>query len=90
MTTSLPLSPESSALARSPLLSLDDALARLLAAVQPLPAAEAESLSTFDALGRVLAADVHAQLDVPPLDNTAMDGYALRSADVPATGMLLR
>jgi len=89
MTTSLPLSPESSALARSPLLSLDDALARLLAAVQPLPAAEAESLSTFDALGRVLAADVHSRLDVPPLDNTAMDGYALRSADVPAAGMLL-
>ncbi|NKI96125.1 gephyrin-like molybdotransferase Glp [Rhizobacter sp. SG703] len=89
MTTSLPLSPERPAPARSPLLSLDDALARLLAAVQPLPAAEAESLSTFDALGRVLAADVHAQLDVPPLDNTAMDGYALRSADVPAAGALL-
>jgi molybdopterin molybdotransferase len=71
------------------LLSLDDALARLLAAVQPLPAAEAESLSTFDALGRVLATDVHSRLDVPPLDNTAMDGYALRSADVPAAGTLL-
>src|SRR3954471_15813707 len=84
MTTSLPPSPE-----RSPLLSLDDALARLLAAVQPLPDAEAESLSTFDALGRVLAADVHSRLDVPPLDNTAMDGYALRSADVPAAGTLL-
>jgi molybdopterin molybdotransferase len=84
MTTSLPPSPE-----RSPLLSLDDALARLLAAVQPLPAAEAETLSTFDALGRVLATDVHSRLDVPPLDNTAMDGYALRSADVPAAGALL-
>ena len=90
MTTSLPPSPERSPSAgRPPLLSLDDALARLLATVQPLPAAEAETLSTFDALGRVLAADVHSRLDVPPLDNTAMDGYALRSADVPAAGTLL-
>ncbi|SHM86132.1 gephyrin-like molybdotransferase Glp [Rhizobacter sp. OV335] len=90
MTTSLPPSPDRSPSAvRSPLLSLDDALARLLAAVQPLPADQAETLSTFDALGRVLAADVHSRLDVPPLDNTAMDGYALRSADVPTAGTLL-
>ncbi|WP_457333975.1 molybdopterin molybdotransferase MoeA [Rhizobacter sp. P5_C2] len=90
MTTSLPPSPDRSpSAARSPLLSLDDALARLLAAVQPLPADQAETLSTFDALGRVLAADVHSRLDVPPLDNTAMDGYALRSADVPSAGTLL-
>lgn len=86
MTTSSPPSPDRS---RAPLLSLDEALARLLAAVQPLPAGEAETLSTFDALGRVLAADVRSQLDVPPLANTAMDGYALRSADVPAAGTLL-
>ena len=59
MTTSLPPSPDRSPSAvRSPLLSLDEALARLLAAVQPLPADQAETLSTFDALGRVLAADV--------------------------------
>jgi len=90
MTTSLPPSSDRSpSAARSPLLSLDDALARLLAAVQPLPADQAETLSTFDALGRVLAADVHSRLDVPPLDNTAMDGYALRIADVPTAGTLL-
>ena len=90
MTTSLPPSPERSPSAvRSPLLSLDEALARLLAAVHPLPADQAETLSTFDALGRVLAADVRSRLDVPPLDNTAMDGYALRSADVPTAGTLL-
>ena len=61
----------------------------MLAAVAPLPATESESLSTFDALGRVLAADVHSVLDVPPTDNTSMDGYALRCADVPAAGTVL-
>ncbi|WP_077033689.1 gephyrin-like molybdotransferase Glp [Pelomonas sp. KK5] len=71
---------------RKPLLSLDDALAALLAAVGPL--GRGESVSTFDALGRVLAADVVSQLDVPPADNTAMDGYALRAADV-APGRVL-
>ena len=45
--------------------------------------------STFDALGRVLAADVVSLLDVPPADNTSMDGYALRAADVPAAGTVL-
>ena len=68
--------------ARKPLLSLDEALARLLSAVQPL--GETETLSTFDALGRVLATEVRSQLDVPPHDNSAMDGYALRLADLPA------
>ena len=67
---------------RPPLQSLDDALARLLAAVSPLGVTE--DVSTFDALGRVLAADVASLIDVPPADNTAMDGYALRAADVAA------
>ena len=69
------------------LLSLDEALARLLAVVQPLGAVE--TVSTFDALGRVLAADVASLLDVPPADNTSMDGYALRAADVSAAGTVL-
>ncbi len=69
------------------LLSLDEALARLLAVVQPLGATE--MVSTFDALGRVLAADVASLLDVPPADNTSMDGYALRAADAPAAGTVL-
>jgi molybdopterin molybdotransferase len=38
------------------------------------------------ALGRVLAADVQAPFDVPPADNSAVDGYAVGSADVPTTG----
>jgi molybdopterin molybdotransferase len=69
------------------MLTLDDALGRLLGAVAPL--ADIETLSTFDALGRVLRQDVRSALDVPPQDNTSMDGYALRSADVPAAGALL-
>ena len=74
---------------RPALLPLDDALERLLAAVSPLPASEAHAISTFDALGRVLARDVIAQVDVPPADNSAMDGYAVRCTDVPAAGAVL-
>jgi molybdopterin molybdotransferase len=62
------------------MLSLPEALARLRAATTPL--AETEAVSTFDALGRVLAADVASTLDVPPHDNSSMDGYALRVADL--------
>lgn len=72
-----------------PLLSLDDALARLVAAAREHALHGTEVVSTFDALGRVLAADVLSGLDVPPADNTSMDGYALRAADVPAAGALL-
>jgi len=68
------------------MLTLDEALARLLAAVQPLPATEAESVSTFDALGRVLAEELRSLVDVPPADNSEMDGYALRVSDVPTSG----
>ena len=71
------------------MLTLDEALSRLLGAVRPLPATERQALSTFDALGRVLGADVRSELDVPPADNTSMDGYAMRCADVPAAGTLL-
>jgi molybdopterin molybdotransferase len=73
--------------ARPPLLALDEALARLLAAVRP--AGVTERLSTFDALGRVLAEDLRSTLDVPPADNSSMDGYAVRCADVPAAGSVL-
>ena len=69
------------------MLTLDAALARLLEAVRPLEAIE--RVSTFDALGRVLAQDVVSLLDVPPADNTSMDGYALRAGDVPAAGTVL-
>ena len=72
-----------------PLLSLDDALARLVAGSAPFAIRQTETVSTFDGLGRVLAADVLSALDVPPEDNTAMDGYALRVADVTAVGCIL-
>ncbi len=75
--------------AMRPLLSLDDALLRLVAAAMPHRITQTETLSTFDALGRVLAQDVLATLDVPPEDNTSMDGYALRAADVTCSGTVL-
>lgn len=61
------------------MLTLAEALERLLTGV--LPVAETETLPTAEALGRVLAIDVASTLDVPPADNGAMDGYAVRAAD---------
>ena len=72
------------------LLSLDDAIARLLASVEVPAADRAETVSTFDALHRVLAEDVTSLIDVPPADNSEMDGYAVRSADVAEAGTVLR
>jgi molybdopterin molybdotransferase len=68
-------------------MPLDDALARLLAQALPLPGVD--TMRTFDADGRVLAHDLVSALQVPPLDNSAMDGYALRCADVPQPGTVL-
>jgi len=72
---------------RAPLMSLDDALAQLLAAVTPLE--QVQSVPTLDADGRVLAADIVSALHVPPQDNSSMDGYALRCDDVGAPGTTL-
>jgi molybdopterin molybdotransferase len=80
-------SPEPSS--RPALLALDEAVARMLVRVQAPARARAESISTFDARGRVLAADVESLLDVPPADNTSMDGYAVRASDVPVAGTRL-
>lgn len=71
--------PTSSA-SRAPLLSTAEALSALLAAAVPI--AETESVPTRDALGRVLSADVVSALDVPPAQMSAMDGYAVRVADL--------
>ena len=74
----------------SELQTVDAALARLLATVTPLTDTEAVSIfDAFQALGRVLAVDVNSALDVPPADNTGMDGYALCAADVAALGTVL-
>jgi molybdopterin molybdotransferase len=72
-----------------PLLPLDEALERLVAGSRAHRITDVEAVSTFDALGRVLAVPVRSTLDVPPADNTSMDGYALRAADVLAAGRVL-
>jgi molybdopterin molybdotransferase len=69
---------------RSPILPLDEALQRLLEHAAPL--ADVETVSTFDADGRVLARPVVSGLQVPPHDNSAMDGYAVRASTVTALG----
>jgi molybdopterin molybdotransferase len=62
------------------LLSVDEALERLLAGAYPIT--ETESVTTLSAAGRVLAATQRSTLNVPPMDNSAMDGYAVRTADL--------
>lgn len=62
------------------LLPFDEALAALLA--QAVPIGEVETVDTAAAAGRVLGADLRSTLDVPPRDNTQMDGYAVRRADL--------
>jgi molybdopterin molybdotransferase len=62
------------------LVPYEEALERLLA--QAVCVGETQALLLNDALGRVLAKDIVSQIDVPPADNTSMDGYAIRSADV--------
>ncbi|RIX74684.1 molybdopterin molybdotransferase MoeA [Acidovorax cavernicola] len=69
---------------RPPLMPLDEAIAVLLAKAQPV--LTAESVDTFDADGRVLAQDLVSGLTVPPRDNSAMDGYAVRAADCATPG----
>ena len=69
------------------MLSFDEALAHLLSGVQPV--SEIRSLPTLAASGRVLAEAQYATLSVPPLDNSAMDGYAVRIADLPTAGTCL-
>jgi molybdopterin molybdotransferase len=70
-------------------MNLEDALALLVQGSTPHRITEQQSVSTFDGLNRVLAQDVTSLINVPPQDNTAMDGYALRVADVPTAGTVL-
>jgi len=62
------------------MLATADALAILLDAARPIDGTE--SIPTLDALNRVLSADVSSPLDVPPMNTSAMDGYAVRLADL--------
>ena len=62
----------------NPLLSVDDARAKILADMYTL---EGEAVSLPDSLDRVLAEDIVSPLDLPPFDNSAMDGYAIQHQD---------
>ena len=68
------------------LMSVAEALARVLAEAQPLPA---ERVTLADAAGRVLAEDLAALRTQPPANVSAMDGYAVRGADVGAAPVTL-
>jgi molybdopterin molybdotransferase len=63
----------------SPMTSVDDVVEALLARAVPL--ARAERLDLAEALGKILAEDIVASVDVPSADNSAMDGYALDVTD---------
>jgi len=69
------------------LISVEEARARILAQVNPLPS---ENAPLLDALGRMTTADIVAGLNIPPFDNSAMDGYAIQSADVQTVPSTLR
>jgi molybdopterin molybdotransferase len=64
------------------LLSVDDALAQLLKSARPV--AEVEEVATLEATKRVLARAQRSTMDVPPMDNSAMDGYAVRRDEIAA------
>jgi len=61
------------------MISLEAALSQILAAIRPLGL---EKVNLLDALGRVIGEDILASRAIPPKNNAAMDGYALRSADI--------
>ncbi|WP_313202129.1 gephyrin-like molybdotransferase Glp [Pseudomonas sp.] len=68
--------------AARPLMPVEQALERLLALAEAAPITETERVSLAEAEGRVLATELVATLDLPPWPNSAMDGYALRLADL--------
>jgi molybdopterin molybdotransferase len=69
------------------LIPVDEAISRMLDAAAPVE--QTERLSIDYSLGRVLAEDVRSEINVPGYDNSAMDGYAVRSADCTETGVSL-
>jgi molybdopterin molybdotransferase len=70
------------------MLTAQQALDHLLSHAKPVT--EIESIPMQATLGRVLAENVNSLVDVPPLDNTAMDGYAVRTADTKNPGSVLK
>jgi molybdopterin molybdotransferase len=61
------------------MISVEEALHQVLSRVQSLGL---EKVSILNALGRVIAEDIYASRDIPPFDNSGMDGYAVRSEDI--------
>ena len=64
----------------TPLLTVDEALARVLARIVPLPV---ERVQLDRAAGRILAEGIVSPVDLPPFPSSSMDGYAVRAADLP-------
>jgi len=73
---------------KPPMLTAEQALEHLLSHARAV--SETERVAMQAALGRVLAEDVNSLVDVPPLDNTSMDGYAVRTADITKEGAVLK
>ena len=73
---------------RAPLMSLDEALDQVLGQARAI--AESERVAILDADSRFLAEDLISELQVPPQDNSSMDGYAVRTEDLAAPGVTLR
>lgn len=68
------------------MIRVEEARERILGSVRPLGL---EKVFLLDALGQVIGEVIHAGRAIPPWDNSAMDGYALRSADLNAAGELV-
>jgi molybdopterin molybdotransferase len=64
------------------MLSVEEALEKILVRIEPLGT---EKVFLLEALGRVIAEDIYTPRDIPPLDNSGMDGYAVRWEDVGKT-----
>jgi len=73
---------------KPPMLTAQQALDHLLSHAKPV--SESEMVAMQASLGRVLAENVSSLVDVPPLDNTSMDGYAVRTADTQNPGSILK
>ncbi|MDB6145545.1 MAG: moeA2 [Pseudomonas sp.] len=68
-------------MSKPPLMPVEEAIAALLTMADARPIVQRERVALTDALNRVLARDLIATLDLPPWNNSAMDGYAVREAD---------
>jgi molybdopterin molybdotransferase len=61
------------------MISVEEALDKILSRIEPLGF---EKVSLLESLGRVIGEDIDCRRDIPPLDNSGMDGYAVRAADI--------